>query len=174
MYQFVNFVDGWKFQKETNEDNRNNSGSDKPILLGVIGEDPFRDAFILLKDKTVRDRKITIKRFKGLSKLKSQDKKIKLHPDIEDIKKCDLIFVCSSEQQYIGEILDPIRNESILTISEIQGFLEKGGVINFIIEKSRVRFEVNVAGAKRANMIIRSKLLRLAKRIIKDDEVEET
>ena len=170
MFQFVNFIDGWKFQQKTNENDQSN---DKRILIGIIGEDPFKDAFKPLMEKTVKNRKIAIKRFKGLSKLKSQDESVTLHPDLEDIKKCDLIFVCPSERQYIDEILDPLRNERILTISESQGFLEKGGVINFIIEKSRVRFEVNIAGAKRANMTIRSKLLRLAAQIIMDDEVEE-
>ena len=170
MFQFVNFVDGWKFQQETGEGQGN---SEKTILLGIIGEDPFKDAFKPLMDKTVKDRKITIKHFKGLSKLKRQDKEVIIHPEIENIKKCDLIFVCSSEQQYIDEILGPLRNESILTVADTQNFLEQGGVINFIVEKSKVRFEINIAGAKRAKMTIRSKLLRLATQIIMDDEVEE-
>lgn len=170
MFQFVNFVDGWKFQQETDGNKEDN---EKIILLGIIGEDPFRDAFKLLLNKTVKDRKITIKRFEGLSKLRSQGKEVSLHPEIEQIKKCDLIFVCSSEKSYIDEILTPIRKERILTVADTDGFLKKGGVINFIIEKSKVRFEINIAAAKRANMTIRSKLLRLAKEIIMEDEVEE-
>src|SRR4030042_438568 len=171
MFQFVNFVDGWKFQQEAGEGQGN---SEKTIVLGIIGEDPFKDAFKPLMDKTVKDRKITIKHFKGFSKLKSLDKQVTIHPEIEEIKKCDLVFVCPSEQQYFDEILDPLRNESILTIADTQNFLEQGGVINFIIEKSKVRFEINIAGAKRAKMAIRSKLLRLATQIIMDDNVEET
>lgn len=170
MFQFVNFVDGWRFQQETNGSNTN---SDKLIRIGIIGEDPFKDAFKPLMDKTVKGRKIAIKHFKGLSNLQSQDKKVTIHSELEDIKKCDLIFVCSSEQQYIDEILDPLRGESILTVADTQNFLEQGGVINFIVEKSKVRFEINLAGAKRAKMTIRSKLLRLATQIIMDDEVEE-
>ena len=82
--------------------------------------------------------------------------------------------MCSSERQYINEILEPIRNERILTIADTKGFLEKGGIINFIIEKSKVRFEINVEGARRAKLTIRSKLLRLATRVIMKDEVEDT
>ena len=170
MYQFVNFVDGWKFQQET--DGSNGSG-EKIIFLGIIGKDPFGDAFKPLVDKSVKDRRIKVKRFEGFSKLKSQDKKVTVHPDVNEIKKCDLLFVCPSEQQYIDEILEPLRNERILTIAGTKGFLEKGGIINFIIEKSRVRFEINIDGAKRAKMTIRSRLIRLATRIIWEDEVED-
>ncbi len=174
MYQFVNFIDGWKFQQEKNENNNNKENKEKIILLGIIGKDPFRDAFKPLMEKTVRDRKIKVRRFEGFSKLKSQDENVTVHPKTDQIKKCDLLFVCSSEQQYTNEILDPLRNEKILTIAETEGFLEKGGIINFIIEKSKVHFEINVVGAKRAKLTIRSKLLRLATRVIMEDDVEDT
>lgn len=170
IYEFVKFIDGWKFEQEKDDNNGNN---ESPILLGVIGKDPFGDAFKPLTDKTVKDRKVEVRHFEGFSKLKSQDKDVMVHPEINQIKKCDMLFVCSSEQKYIDEILDPIRNERILTIADTEGFMEKGGIINFIIEKSKVRFEINIDGAKRAKMTIRSKLLRLATHLIMEDEVED-
>ena len=173
MFNFVKFIDGWKFEHDAGKDNINDKNNNKPIVLGIIGEDPFREAFEPLKDRQVKDRKVIIKYFKGFSDLKKQDEEITLHPDIEDIKQCDLVFICSSEELYIDNILDPIRNESILTLADTQGFLEKGGIINFIIEKNKVYFEINANAAKRANLTIRSKLLRLAKRVIEKDVVEE-
>jgi hypothetical protein len=175
IYQFVNFIDGWKFQQEktVNNEDEDKENKEEIIVLGIIGEDPFGDAFKPLMDKTVRDRKIGVRRFEGFSKLKSQGKSVTVHPEIDQIKKCDLLFVCPSEQQYINEILTPLRNERILTIADMENFLEKGGIINFIIEKSKVRFEINVGGAKRAKLTIRSKLLRLATRIIMEDEIED-
>lgn len=173
MFNFIKFIDGWKFQKEASEDNGNDANSNKPIVIGIIGEDPFKDAFEPLKDRLVKNRKVTIKYLKGFSVLKKQDQQITIHPDIEEIRKCDLIFICSSEEQYIDNILGPIRNESILTVADTQGFLEKGCIINFIIEKHKVYFEFNATSAKRANLTIRSKLLRLAKRVIEKDAGEE-
>jgi hypothetical protein len=167
LYEFANFIDGWKFQQKESDEKANS-----PVFLGVIGDDPFKDAFKPLKAKKIRGRKVVIKYFKGLSHLNSEGKKVKLHPDIKTIKKCDLIFVCSSEKQYIGDILGPIRNQRILTVGDTQGFLEKGIIVNFIIEKRKVRFEINTAGAYRAKLKIRSKLLRLAKRVITADDVE--
>jgi hypothetical protein len=170
IYQFVNFIDGWKFQQEKDD----NKDKEKIILLGIIGKDPFGDAFKPLADKTSKDRKIKVRRFEGFSKYKSQDDDVTVHPQIDQLKKCDILFVCSSEQKYISIILSPIRNERILTIANTEGFLEKGGIMNFIIEKSKVRFEINTEGARRAKLTIRSKLLRLATRVIMEDEVEDT
>ncbi len=170
IYQFINFIDGWKFEQEKDENNEN---KEEIIVLGIIGKDLFGDAFKPLMEKTVKDRKIEIRHFEGFSKLKNQDENITVHPEIDKIKKCDLIFICSSEQQYINEILNPLRNERILTIADTDGFLEKGGIINFIIEKSKVRFEINIEGARRAKLTIRSKLLRLATDVIMEDEVKD-
>lgn len=170
LYEFVNFIDGWKFEQEKDE---NNKGKEKTIMLGVIGKDPFGDAFKPLADKTVKDRKIKVQCFDGFSKYKSQDKDVTAHPQIDQLKKCDILFVCSSEQKYIDKILNPIRKERILTIADTKDFLEKGGIINFIIKRSKVRFEINVEGARRAKLTIRSKLLRLATDVIMEDEVED-
>lgn len=172
MFQFVNFIDGWKFQQKDNESKENRSNKDKIVLIGIIGENPFKDAFRPLMDKKIRDRKITLKKFKGFSEVKKKDKDIEVHPDIKDIKKCDMLFLCSSEKQYIVDILKPIQNERILTIADTHDFIEQGGIINFIIERNKVRFEVNVIAAKRANLVFRSKLLRLAARVIMEDKVE--
>jgi hypothetical protein len=173
IYQFVNFIDGWKFEQEKDGNDKNNENKEKTVLLGIIGKDPFGEAFKPLMEKPVRDRKFKIRRFEGFSKLKSQDENVTVHPEIDEIKKCDLIFVCSSERQYIDKILDPISNERILTVADMENFLEQGGIVNFIIEKSKVRFEINVVAAKRAKLTIRSKLLRLATEIIMKDEVED-
>jgi hypothetical protein len=83
-----------------------------------------------------------------------------------------VLLLCPSEQRHIRNTLDPIRTESILTIADTEGSLEKGGIINFVIEKNKIRFEINTAAAKRAGLTIRSKLLRLATRLIAEDDVE--
>lgn len=167
IYRFINFVEGWKFETKGNED------SNEAITIGIMGEDPFEDAFEPLKDRHIKGRKVTIKYFNGFSEQKSLEGKSATYPDLDDIKGCDVIFVCPSEKNHIDNILNPIRNESILTIADTQGFLEKGGIINFIIDKNKVKFDINTAGAKRAKLTLRAKLLRLAKRVIEEDDVKE-
>jgi len=61
-----------------------------------------------------------------------------------------------------------LKGSPILTIGESDGFLESGGIINFLMEDEKVRFEINNTAAKQARLKIRSKLLRLAQRVIEE------
>jgi hypothetical protein len=50
----------------------------------------------------------------------------------------------------------------ILTIGDTKGFGESGVMINFLTKENKVRFEINLAAARRAGLKISSKLLSLA------------
>jgi len=51
----------------------------------------------------------------------------------------------------------------VLTVGETDRFAQSGGVINFILEENKVRFEINSETAARARLKISSKLLALAR-----------
>lgn len=51
----------------------------------------------------------------------------------------------------------------MLTVGEDGVFTQCGGIINFVKEDNRVRFEVNVSAAERAGLKISSRLLALAR-----------
>jgi hypothetical protein len=63
----------------------------------------------------------------------------------------------------VPEILGSLQGFSVLTVSDIDGFAEEGGVIQFVIEEDRVRFVINLEAASRAKLKINSKLLALAR-----------
>jgi hypothetical protein len=84
------------------------------------------------------------------------------------LKKCHLLFICPSEKKYTKEIFDLIKSNGVLTVADTQGFLEAGGVVNFVIEDNKVRFDINLTASEKAGLKIRSQLLRLAKKVIKD------
>jgi hypothetical protein len=159
LFNFIKFVD-WP--------TRDLGDANEPLIIGIIGKDPFKDNFGVLKDKQVKGRNVTITRFKGIEELEEagQKRKDQLYPQIEIIRKCHLLFICSSEKEHVFEIVNLVRNHSILTVADMDGFLGAGGIINFLMEEKKVRFEINVKTAKQAELNIRSKLLRLAKRVI--------
>ena len=49
-----------------------------------------------------------------------------------------------------------------MTVGNAPGFTRQGGIINFIMQDNRVRFEINPEAADRAGLRISSKLLQLA------------
>ena len=160
LYNFLKFVE---FSEEKSVD------PNEPVIISIIGEDVFNDTINYLENKTIKGRKIIVNKYKGIEELQNNDqtKTSKLHPETDAIRKTHLLFICPSEKKHVKEILKLIKGYGVLTVADNKGFLEAGGIINFLTENERVRFEVNLVAAKQAEINIRSKLLRLAKRIYK-------
>lgn len=160
LYNFINFVD-WPKEKVVDNNDL--------ITIGIIGTDPFGKAFEPLNNKQAKGKKVLIKRFKGL------EESIKSSNQIEAIRKCHLLFVCRSEKQQLRKIINNIvKDHSVLTVGDMNDFLESGGIINFVIEDQKVRFEINNNTAKQTKLNIRSKLLRLAKKVIEEETTDKT
>lgn len=124
------------------------SQPDSPIVIGILGADPFGPVIDkVLAGKKVNDHAFLIKRLKSAA----------------DAKDCHILFVSASETARINDAIRLTKSMPILTISEIPGFANRGGIINLTLEDSRVRFEVNVDAAKAADLNISSRLLALAK-----------
>jgi YfiR/HmsC-like len=124
---------------------------DSPIVIGVIGTDPFGNVLDhIVEDKKIGPRGFVVKRYKWGKESK-------------DLKACKILFVSASEKSHIDEILQSVKGLPILTVGETTGFAERGGVIRFTLEDNRVRLEVNVEAAHQADLNISSRLLTLAK-----------
>lgn len=160
LYNFIKFVD---WPKEAMPD------GNEPITIGIIGKDPFGNAFEPVKDKDVRDKKVVVKRFKSIADLKKlgESGKDELDRQIEAVKKCHLVFVCSSEQECLNDIISPLGELPILTVADTKDFLRAGGIVNFVTIDNKVRFEISGTAAKRAQLKLRSQLLRLAAKVVK-------
>jgi hypothetical protein len=83
--------------------------------------------------------------------------------NLDSIKKCHILFISPSEASRLDEILETLKDSSVLTISRMEGFAQKGGMINFYVNEERVRFEINPQSAKNAGLKISSKLLKVSK-----------
>jgi hypothetical protein len=51
-------------------------------------------------------------------------------------------------------------------VGETPGFLDAGGMIGFLLEENKVRFEINLNAADSARLKIGSRLLILARRVV--------
>lgn len=76
----------------------------------------------------------------------------------ESVANCQLLYVAPADEH----LLPLTRRRPILTVGERQGFCQRGGVINLRVVDDRVRFEVSLAQAKAAGLLVDSQLLRLA------------
>lgn len=121
---------------------------DNPIVIGIVGDDPFRGALDRIAgSKTVGGRRLVIRRIASG----------------QDCRGCQVLFITASEKRNVHKILDSVRGSGTLTVADMDGFIKSGGVINFFIEERRLRFEVNPNAAAQARLKLSSQLLRSAK-----------
>jgi hypothetical protein len=87
----------------------------------------------------------------------------------QDAADCRILFVSSTEERHLKEILAAIDQAAVLTVSDIPGFSRRGGMIQFIMDGDRVRFEINLATAEDARLVLSSELLKVAAAVRRKD-----
>ncbi len=85
---------------------------------------------------------------------------------LPEIAPCSILFVSSSEQSQVGAIIRASQPLGIVTVSDLPHFAERGGIIDFVMQDGRIRFEVNRAACQRSQLVLSSELLKVASRVI--------
>jgi hypothetical protein len=124
------------------------AGADSPLVIGILGDDPFGPVL----DQTVAD-----KRLNG-------------HPLVvkrlrrgEEPAGCQALFVTADAAAGFDRLVPSLIRQSVLTVGDAEGFVDRGGIIQFVIEDSKVRFDINAEAAEQAHLRLSSQLLGLAR-----------
>ena len=145
LYNFAKFVD-WPPHSFAN------SGS--PIVICVLGEDPFGGALReAVHGKTVAGRRLAVREITALL----------------GARGCHILFIGSGEWRRSHPALSNLSGSGLLTVGETAGFTASGGIIGLKLEGGRIRFQINLEAARQAPIQISSKLLSLAE-IVKTQE----
>jgi hypothetical protein len=122
-------------------------GATGPFVIGVVGDDPFGDDL----DDAI------------------EGKRVGVHPIVarrisssDDMDGLEVVFIGASEKPRLADILRRLNGTFALTVSDIDRFCDVGGIIAFVVDNNRIRFEVNIDAARKRNLRISSKLLSLA------------
>lgn len=124
--------------------------AEAPFQLGILGDDPFGEALArLVASQRVQGRPFVIVHGRSPAEL----------------ARCHILFISDSEQSRLAQHLAALRqaHSYALTVSDLDDFRAAGGMIHFVLERSRVRFQINPDSATAAGLTISSKLLSLAR-----------
>lgn len=88
--------------------------------------------------------------------------------NMDDINGCHVVFVSQSAQNATPKLIDKVGDSSVLTVGETPGFAQHGGIIELMVVADELRFAVNLAAARRANLVLSSQLLKLAQIVLDD------
>jgi hypothetical protein len=76
---------------------------------------------------------------------------------------CHVLYVSGVTAGQAAQVVAPVRDAPVLTISDLDGFKELGGVAQFFFDEARLRFSVHLDAVKRARLQISSRMLILGK-----------
>ncbi len=120
------------------------------FVVGIVGDDPFGPLLQDLEGRAVHGLPVRVVRVRTPGQL----------------ERCRAVFVSGSEGPRVAAVLRAVRGLPVLTFSDAPGFVDRGGMVGFVRERDRVRFEVNLGALRRAGLRMSSEVLRLAVRVV--------
>ena len=117
--------------------------------IAILGKVPAPIFVSTLKSLSFRGNKVTVKHIDSA----------------EEAKNVRLVFISSSERNHLSSIIKELHHQNVLTVSDMSGFCEAGGMIGLLSLQNRIGYEVNLAAVRRARLSISSQMLKLAKKI---------
>lgn len=122
-------------------------GPKAPFVVGVVGKDLFgKNLEKAFEGKLFKGRSFAFKHIS--SELEARG--------------CHILFISSSEGRRIRDWPGKLKGAAAMTVSEVEGFLDYGGAINFVLKDGTVRFEINVKAAQAAGLKLNANLLKVA------------
>lgn len=123
-------------------------GANSPIVMGIVGDSLVGKLLTeVATGKSVNGRPVMVKQLK----------------EGQDLKTCQIIFLGSSDEKHMFQLLEGLKESSVLTVGEMPGFIHAGGMINFFIEENKVRLEINLDAATRVRLKISAKVIAVAR-----------
>jgi len=141
LYNFAKFVE-W--------DAQSSSTASGPIVIAVLGENPFGAEL----EKAVRDRKINGRAIVVRSVQNGAAASV-----------AHLLFISDAEDSRFGDIREVLKGKGVLTVGESEAFAKRGGIINFVLEGDKLRFEINIDSAEQAGLKVSAQLQKLARAV---------
>jgi hypothetical protein len=120
---------------------------DSPFVIGIVGDDPFGEFLDeTVAGEQVNGRPVVVRRYRAVS----------------DSVRCHILFLNLTGRKEIESVITAARGNSILTVGDNDAFIELGGMVRFVQDRNRVKFQINQNAAVSEKLNISSKLLRLA------------
>ena len=79
---------------------------------------------------------------------------------------CHVVFISASEEGRISEIINALRSSPVLTISDMDRFIDRGGMIGFVNSDKKIKFSFNLKTLKASGLQINPQVLQLALQVI--------
>ena len=122
---------------------------DAPIVIGVLGADPFGDVLTMTAAASRGGRPLQVRRLRAP----------------KDADGVHIVFIGKGESRNEALWIAAIKDKPVLTVGESGETLTRGGILEFIRVQDKIGFAVNLPAAQLAGLRLSSDLLSHAKRV---------
>lgn len=84
-----------------------------------------------------------------------------------------VLYIARSAHKLIPQILDLLQARPVLTVGDDEGFVIRGGMMNYVRRNNRIRFDINLDQAEKSRLKMSSRLFSLARVIVRDGVARE-
>ncbi|MBL8052101.1 MAG: YfiR family protein [Nitrospira sp.] len=124
-----------------------------PLMICILGSDPFRSSLDAIAEKTIKGRALAIKRLRS----------------IDEVKDCQMLYVSRNQLTQTAEILRALQQSPVLTVCDVEACAEEGVMLNMRMVENRVLLDMNLDAVQHTPLKVSSQLIKLT-RIVKRNE----
>lgn len=128
------------------------SSPEADFNLCVIGRNPFGGSLGKLEGKPMHGRRIALREVASA----------------RAARECQVLFISSSGAGPVDAIMESLGQSSVLTVADSGGIGATAAAITLLSLEQRVSFAINLGAARRAQLHVSPRLLRLAVRVIEE------
>lgn len=121
-----------------------------PIRLCAASARPLDGQLSLLQGRSVGNRLIDVR----------------LATPATEWRQCDVLFLGEEDADRLPLVSARVARAPVLTLGDLPGFVDAGGMIGLRVESSRVRFDVNLNSAQQSGLVLNSQMLKLAGKVV--------
>jgi hypothetical protein len=85
---------------------------------------------------------------------------------VQEISKCQIVFVGHWQSRFLPDVMTKIGNYPTLLVTEMEGMLDNGSAINFVIREGMIKFEMKMANLSSRQLKTDQRIRELAYRVI--------
>ncbi len=138
----------WRLAQFTQWPNDAFESPDSPIVICVLGENPFGDALnAAVAGETAHGRKLVVQQ----------------HRALDQVKSCHILYVTGPGPRQAKEITAALAGRSVLTVREIDSVASSyETMIRFLTEQNKIRLRIHLKPVTAARLVLDPRLLRAA------------
>ena len=138
VYKFAQYVD-WPKSFKTGD-----------FIIGVFGDEKlYTEMQTTYSNKMIGNQTIKIKKFDAL----------------DDIEQCHILFVAEKNSDKIVDLVKKYKSKSTLIVSEKEGKMKDGSIINFVWRDSKLKFEISKTNAEKHKLTVGQSLTSISDKV---------